>query len=283
MIAQKYFFFLILFKSCFALKYEQILKQTEYLERCGINSNGTSSNFTQSPSLALIVLENMNLNLTGALISEKIILTRGSPFMTPKMPKRFRTIEVDRVKVFLGKSQLNPHKILIHPEAQESVNDIALIILETPIVFDDKIQPVCLWISSLSSNNFKYFYKLKEGSNLAVKCHKNDSHLLCDANERESSCKNSLLFLLIDQKWFLRGVELSCENYEEINLKTSIWILNKMFRDGKGVKWSLWMHLLALLTAVLIIICIGLATVAYNLYNKRKIDKMNESTRVGKE
>lgn len=279
----------MILKCGFCLQYERVLKQSEYLEKCGVDFENSTSvndqNLTASqhfPFMALIVLENMNMNLTGALISDKLILTRGNPLIYPKSPMRFRTLSLDRVKVFLSSKKVEVKRILVHPEIQISVNDIALIVLENSVEFNNKIQPVCLWISSTSTNNFNNFYMTNNhhdtinNSNISsVKCQKNESLLVCDnKNETKTSCnENNLLFLFINQKWFLRGIQLSCESYEEINLKTSIWILNKMFRDGRGAKWGIWMHLLALLTATMVIVSIGLATIAYNLYTKRKMSQ----------
>lgn len=292
MIIGKYFLLFVLVKSGFTLQYERILKQSEYLEKCGVELGNSSEsgdkNFTsaQLPLMALIVLENMDLNLTGVFLSDKLILTRGTPFTYPKIPKNFRTIKVDRVKIFISSdpfvTQLHPARILVHPEIQSSVNDIALITLEKPVELTNWTQPVCLWISSATSNNFKYFYiannqldAMSNSSISSVRCQKNESQLVCEKNnETKSLCnENRLLFIFLNQKWFLRGVQLSCESYEEINLKSSIWILNRMFRDGRGAKWGVWMHLLALLTATFVIISIGLATLAYNLYSKRKMEK----------
>lgn len=287
MIVKLFLVVIFMIKSGISLQYERILKQSEYLEKCGVDfenltvATDKSLTFDQiSPFMASIVLENMNLNLTGALISNKLIMTRGTPLIYPKNPKKFRTISIDRLKIFISNTQVQPLKILVHPEIENSVNDIALIVLEDPVELNNKTQPVCLWISSASSsNNFKHFYiannQLETSNNSSissVKCEKNESVLVC--NESKATCReNHLLFLFINQKWFLRGVQLSCEEYEEINLKTSIWILSRMFRDGRGAKWGLWMHLLALLTATLVIVSIGLATIAYNLYTKRKMEQ----------
>jgi hypothetical protein len=217
------------------------------------------------------------MNLSGALLSEKLVLTRGTPLIYPKSPMRFRTIPTDRVKIFIASKKFQPARILIHPEIQISVNDVGLIVLEDPVEFNENIQPVCLWISSTYSNNFKYFYiannQNESNSNVSsVKCQKSDSTLVCDNQNKTSCSENHLLFANFNQKIFLRGIQLTCESYEEINLKTSVWILNKMFRDGRGAKWGFWMHLLALLTATMVIVSIGLATLAYNLYTKRKME-----------
>lgn len=280
MFIKKILLIFVIIKSGFSHNYERILKQSEYLEKCGVNlenlTNVESENSTKIekfPFMALIVLENMNTNLSGALISNKLILSRGTPLIYPKNPIRFRTISLDRVKIFLDSKEYQPSRILIHPEIEISVNDVGLIVLKNPVEFNDKIQPVCLWISSTSSNNFKYFYIANDETKISsVKCQKSDSQLNCEYGN-ETCKENHLLFSQLNQKWFLRGIQLSCESYEEINLKTSIWILNKMFRDGKGAKWGFWMYFLAFIVATLVIISIGLATLAYNLYNKRKMDQ----------
>lgn len=278
MLIENFLILFTIFKSGFCDNYERVLKQSEYLEKCGVDFENSTKNeeikkSEKFPFMALIVLENMNTNLSGALISEKLMLTRGTPLIYPKNPMRFRTISLDRVKIFLSSKKVQPSRILIHPEIQLSVNDIGLIVLEDPVELSEKIQPVCLWISSQSTNNFKYFYIANNQENTSsVKCQKSDSTLVCD-NKNETCTENHLLFSNLNQKWFLRGIQLSCESYEEINLKTSIWILNKMFRNGRGVKWGLWMHLLALFAATMVIVSIGLATVAYNLYKKRKMEQ----------